>query len=774
IEALQKGLRSSTIQSNLGWAYIRLKDYENAKTTFQNMGRLLQTNAEASYGWMQILIDEENFTDCAEFGIDLFESTGDLSALSFGIRSLIETGDRELAEQYIATGLKRNPANTDILQWDEYLKSLAGEGVSRGASTPIEALVISDEIKHQIRDWKEESGPEADTFSQNVEDKGAVYEEITTITDWKPGESYTTTTRLVATIKSKSAIDAFKQFVFSFNPFSESIYVNKIEVRDAKGTIIARENRDKFVVRHEDSSAYATEDRILIVPIPNLRQGRTMELVYTRLRRGKEVKFPFTQHFFKGSYPVRESHYVLSENGESLIKKSLGHTFHANTKDGSIWSTFSEEGLPNEDNLPTPVQIEPVLRVAGIAESWEILVAEYKNRIEHTLAETDKSTEKWIQSHTTRHEEIKETIASILTAIRENFNYQGYVFGERAQVPNLPSDIVSNGYGDCKDLSLLLHKSLESMGILSHLALVNTQGAIDSTMPSVDQFNHMIVYCPDIEGSSRFLDPTDSYATGLTDPTNLQNIEALVLDWDNPRFEVIEESTVEETPVHAVREIALESNGDINLTESITMRGRIGENMKRWLSIMTPTERRDAIQRWMNFNKLTLQVDSVALQNEDELYEPLKIEITANTRSDELQANLANVLKIPIISETLFIGVPQTQDRIFDYQRVSSCHITVDTKLSTPPGWIAKIATKNYSDYSRKFGISYSANWNLSGTELIGTNLIRVEKPIIPAGEFETYKSHLSESLNQLGPKIDIIPNRSDPTKDVSQKAIRL
>ncbi|MEM7674359.1 MAG: hypothetical protein AAF212_13530, partial [Verrucomicrobiota bacterium] len=69
---------------------------------------------------------------------------------------------------------------------------------------------------------------------------------------------------------------------------------------------------------------------------------------------------------------------------------------------------------------------------------------------------------------------------------------------------------------------------------------------------------------------------------------------------------------------------------------------------------------------------------------------------------------------------------------------------------------------------------SYSANWNQSGTKLIGTNLIRVEKPIIPAGEFETYKSHLSESLNQLGPKIDIKQNRSDPTKDVSQKEIRL
>ncbi|MGB0371114.1 MAG: DUF3857 domain-containing protein [Opitutales bacterium] len=774
VEALEQGLNSSTIMSNLGWAYLRLEDYENARETFQGMGRLLNANLEASYGWMQLLLEEEKYEECTAFGINIFETKGDLSALSYAIRGLIETGDHDTAEEYITVGLKRNPANPDLLQWDEYVKSLTGEGVSREASTPIEALVINQDLQTQIDTWKSQEPAVSEELLQNIEDKGAMYNEVTTITEWISGDSYTTTTRLVATIKSKSTVDAFKQFVFNFNPFSESIYINKIEVRDETGAILATENRDKFVVRHEDSSAYATEDRILIVPIPSIRKGRTLELVYTRQRRGTEVKFPFTQNFFTGVYPVMESHYILHDKEGALHAKASGIEKHVSLENGALWSVFNAKGLPSEDNLPTPVQIEPVLRISSQEKSWTELASDYKERIDHTLTESSETMDEWIKEHIEKHSNHEDSLASALTAIRENFNYQGYLFGERAQVPNLPSDIINNGYGDCKDLSLLLHKTLEFLEIPSFLTLVNTKGAIATDIPSIDQFDHMIVYSPGLGESGRFLDATEAFATGLTDPTHLQNVEAFVLDWDNPRFEKINHSKPTETPIYSEREVVLETDGAINVTESITMRGRAAENFKRWLSTMTPTERRDAIQRWMNHNKLTLQVDSISTENVESLYTPLFLEITASTSTDSLQPNSSNSLDLPIISEALFVSVPQTTDREFDYQRTTACRITVDTTLKLPSGWSAQPVTTADTPEAQTFGIDISVDWDQAGSEFSGTSVINVEKPVIPADQFETYKKYLNNRLGDLGPRIHIIPYETTQTTTPEPPGFRL
>ncbi|MFO0982904.1 MAG: hypothetical protein U1E76_14430 [Planctomycetota bacterium] len=51
----------------------------------------------------------------------------------------------------------------------------------------------------------------------------------------------------------------------------------------------------------------------------------------------------------------------------------------------------------------------------------------------------------------------------------------------------------------------MLEQLLAAVGIEAQLALVASHGCVRDEIPSVDQFNHMFVYCP---GVNRFLDPT--------------------------------------------------------------------------------------------------------------------------------------------------------------------------------------------------------------------------------------------------------------------------
>lgn len=77
-------------------------------------------------------------------------------------------------------------------------------------------------------------------------------------------------------------------------------------------------------------------------------------------------------------------------------------------------------------------------------------------------------------------------------------------------LPRPISRTLSNGYGDCKEMSMVLWNLLQRRGVESGLALVATPGTpqlIDS-IPSLSGSNHIIVWFVDENNTIRFLDPT--------------------------------------------------------------------------------------------------------------------------------------------------------------------------------------------------------------------------------------------------------------------------
>src|SRR5690606_4324710 len=115
--------------------------------------------------------------------------------------------------------------------------------------------------------------------------------------------------------------------------------------------------------------------------------------------------------------------------------------------------------------------------------------------------------------------------------------YKAIEFGRSTRVPNPTSKVLKNKYGDCKDHSLLLWQMLRANGIEAHLALANFAQPVDPDLPSLDQFNHMLVYVPGYEGG-RFFDATDktSDVANLKAPLDLGGANVLVLDAERPRL----------------------------------------------------------------------------------------------------------------------------------------------------------------------------------------------------------------------------------------------
>jgi hypothetical protein len=77
-------------------------------------------------------------------------------------------------------------------------------------------------------------------------------------------------------------------------------------------------------------------------------------------------------------------------------------------------------------------------------------------------------------------------------------------------VPHPADQVLSNGFGDCKDHVVLMQALLAARGIRADAAIIDW-GARTKDMPlwTPDQFNHAIVYLPDFD---MFANPTNPYA----------------------------------------------------------------------------------------------------------------------------------------------------------------------------------------------------------------------------------------------------------------------
>ena len=121
--------------------------------------------------------------------------------------------------------------------------------------------------------------------------------------------------------------------------------------------------------------------------------------------------------------------------------------------------------------------------------------------------------------------------------VQKEVTYKAIEFGRGARIPRAPSDVLRHRYGDCKDHALLLYQLLRNFGVEAQLALVRTGSPIRRELPSLDQFDHMVVYLP---ASGSFVDTTNKSADlsrGVTPA--IAGKDALGLDAKQPRLVLI-------------------------------------------------------------------------------------------------------------------------------------------------------------------------------------------------------------------------------------------
>lgn len=170
--------------------------------------------------------------------------------------------------------------------------------------------------------------------------------------------------------------------------------------------------------------------------------------------------------------------------------------------------------------------------------SWRQLGDHYLDMIEHAFAPSPAIVELAASlGRGTR----AETVDSAFSLVRDRIRYVARLDQIHAIVPRPAPEVLTRGYGDCKEVSSLLKVLLAERNIEVNLALVSTRGqeqVLDS-VPTLGGFDHVVVYRDRGDGTLRFYDAVNKYANPRNSHLHLVGQKVLLLSRGGSRLLVI-------------------------------------------------------------------------------------------------------------------------------------------------------------------------------------------------------------------------------------------
>jgi transglutaminase-like putative cysteine protease len=134
---------------------------------------------------------------------------------------------------------------------------------------------------------------------------------------------------------------------------------------------------------------------------------------------------------------------------------------------------------------------------------------------------------------------LDDSLRAVHRWVAQDFRYVSLSLGIGGYLPRLPGQVLETRYGDCKDKATLFIALARRMGLQAYPVLLSSSGGADSTLPTVEQFDHMIAAVDRPAGGRLYLDLTSELTPYGELPPAEQGSFALVVHDDGREEEVV-------------------------------------------------------------------------------------------------------------------------------------------------------------------------------------------------------------------------------------------
>jgi tetratricopeptide (TPR) repeat protein len=397
----------------------------------------------------------------------------------------------------------------------------AQDAKSSGQSQPVDEVKVANQRK-----------------STDYSDRAAVIENLDTKIVFHDDGTSTTTRGGTVKIQSPAGVQAFGLMRFPYASATATARVVYVRVIKPDKSVVETptDNVLDMPAPITQQAPFYSDLKVLQVVVKGLEVGDTLEF-----ETQSQVTKPLDPGQFWTSYNFMRDGVVLQEEleisvpGGRAVKVKSAAVQPTIAEDGAnrvyTWKTknltpaTAKDQASGDDSKAADVQVTSFQSWDEVGKWFGGLAAPRAVPTPEIQAKADELT----RGAKTRAEKVQDLYAFVSL----NFRYIGIGLGIGRYQPHAAADVLSNGYGDCKDKHTLFAALLAAEGVKAYPALISSGAKIDVDVPSPAQFDHLITAIPQGNGFL-FLDTTPEVGSFGYLVAVLRSKKALVIPDNGP------------------------------------------------------------------------------------------------------------------------------------------------------------------------------------------------------------------------------------------------
>jgi len=331
----------------------------------------------------------------------------------------------------------------------------------------------------------------------NNAEEAAVFERILNRAHFENDGTEMSETEAVVRIQSQAGVEEFGQLVFGYSSATEKLEVEYVRVRKPDGRIVVtpESTAQDFAPDVLKEAPMYSDYRQRHISVVALQPGDTLEYrTVTRVLTPLAAGNFWYEHTFPKGVAVNEDRLEIDipKAREVKLKTPTRKPEIQETADRRIYTWVVKDIQPerDRDRDETEEQTGPDVQLTTFTD-WK-QVAQWYAKLQGERMTVDDSVRKKAQELTKGADTPTEKARRIYDFVARSVRYVSISLGVGRYQPHSASDVLQNGYGDCKDKHTLFSALLRAEGIQSYPVLIGSARKLDADVPSPAQFDHVI------------------------------------------------------------------------------------------------------------------------------------------------------------------------------------------------------------------------------------------------------------------------------------------
>jgi len=365
------------------------------------------------------------------------------------------------------------------------------------------------------------------------------------------------TYRQVVQILTQDGAEAWGEQSFSYSSGSERLTVNWIRVVKPNGEIVSAKpahEQESLAPVAFDAPVYSDE-KVRRVTLSGVAPGTLVDWSYTVERIKPLVPGDYytgwrvtTGRLTRRSRLIVDVPAAVTPRIKEENVRFQRRTVEAKGRRVYTWATADVQKIESEPFAASPNTLYVSIDVSAPL-TWP-QVARWYAGLSRDRYQLSPDLETKLAEVVRDARTLEDSLRAVHRWVAQDFRYVSLSLGIGGYLPRLPGQVLETRYGDCKDKATLFIALVRRMGLPAYPVLLSSSGGADSTLPTVQQFDHMIAAVDRPGGAGRlYLDLTSDLTPYGELPPAEQGSFALVVHDDGAGEQVV----LPEVPIAANR-----------------------------------------------------------------------------------------------------------------------------------------------------------------------------------------------------------------------------